>query len=197
MKNRPSKRDQEDVATVRLVLDGDRNAFGSLVEKYQPAVLAVGQRLRKTTEEAMDFVQEVFAKAFTHLSQFTGKGRFYSWLMRIASTTVINHAQRRIPEDSTDPELLERLHRSSREEEPQRILERKTLREDLLEAIRSLPRHLALSVELFFVLGLRYRQIEEITGTPVNTLKSNIHRARRLLQMQLRRVLPEEQLKGR
>lgn len=197
MKHCPDKRDQEDVATIRQVLGGDRNAFGSLVEKYQPAVLAVGHRLKKSTEEAMDFVQEVFTKAFTHLGQFAEKGRFYSWLMRIASTTAINHSQRRIPEESTEPEILERLCGSSGEQEPQRLLERKTLREELLSAIGALPRQLALSVELFFLLGLRYRQIEEITGTPVNTLKSNIHRARRLLQLQLRRVLPEEQLRGR
>lgn len=197
MNDRPSKRDQEDVATVRQVLDGDHNAFGSLVEKYQPAVLAMGHRLRKTTEETMDFVQDVFAKAFTHLSQFTGRGRFYSWLMRIASTTAINRDQRGIPEDPTDPEALERLCGPSSEQEPQRLLERKTLRQDLLNAIRALPRHLKLSVELFFLVGLRYREIEEITGTPVNTLKSNIHRARRLLQLHLRPVLPEEQLRGR
>jgi RNA polymerase sigma-70 factor (ECF subfamily) len=92
---------------------------------------------------------------------------------------------------------MERLCGSSGEQEPHRLLERKTLRQDLLDAIRGLPRHLNLSVELFFVVGLRYREIEEITGTPVNTLKSNIHRARRLLQLQLRRVLPEEQLRGR
>jgi RNA polymerase sigma-70 factor (ECF subfamily) len=193
----PKENDQEDVATVRLVLDGDHNAFGTLVEKYQPAVLAMGHRLRRTTEETMDFVQDVFAKAFTHLSQFAGTGRFYSWLMRIASTTAINRAQRAVPEDSTEPEAMERLCGSSGEQEPHRLLERKTLRQDLLDAIRGLPRHLNLSVELFFVVGLRYREIEEITGTPVNTLKSNIHRARRLLQLQLRRVLPEEQLRGR
>lgn len=192
-----NERDQEDVATVRLVLDGDRNAFASLVERYQPAVLSMGWRLRRSTEEAGDFVQEVFAKAFTRLGQFTGTGRFYSWLMRIASTTAINLDQRRTQEDATEPELLEHLCGFSSEQEPQEILERKTLREDLLDAIRSLPGHFALSVELFFMVGLRYREIEEITGTPVNTLKSNIHRARRLLQLRLRLVLPEEQLSGR
>ncbi len=197
MNIRPTDRDQEDIATIRLVLDGDHNAFGRLVEKYQPAVLAMGRRLRRSTEEARDFVQDVFAKAFTRLGQFTGSGRFYSWLMRIASTTAINRAQRGIPEDSTEPELLERLCGFSGEQEPPRILERKTLRQDLLDAIRALPRHLALSVELFFLVGLRYREIEEITGTPVNTLKSNIHRARRLLQQKLRQVLPSEQLEGR
>ncbi|NBB89981.1 MAG: sigma-70 family RNA polymerase sigma factor [Spirochaetes bacterium] len=187
-----SARDQEDLAVVRSVLDGDRNAFRRLVEKYQPAVAAIGRRSVGVREDLKDFVQDVFLKAFTHLGQFSGKGRFYSWLMRIAYTTAINRSQRKSPEVPTDPELLSRLWHASREREPDRATERTVLWESIVAAISELPGQLALSVELFFVMGLRYREIAEMTGVPVNTLKSHIRRARRLLQERLDQSMLED-----
>lgn len=188
-----SGRDQEDLAVVRSVLGGDRNAFRRLVEKYQPAVSAIGRRTVTVGEDLKDFVQDVFLKAFTHLGQFSGKGRFYSWLMRIAYTTAINRNQRKIPEVPTDPEFLSRLWYASREREPDRATERILLWESIISAIRELPGQLAIAVELFFVLGLRYREIAEMTGIPVNTLKSHVYRARRLLQERLDRSMLEDQ----
>ncbi len=188
-----SGRDQEDLAVIRSVLGGDRNAFRRLVEKYQPAVSAIGRRTVTAREDLMDYVQDVFFKSFVHLGQYSGKGRFYSWLMRIAYTTAINRSKRTIPEVPTDPEFLARLWHASREREPDRTTERRVLWEAIIEAIRELPGQLAFSVELFFVLGLRYREIAEMTGVPVNTLKSHIHRARRLLQERLDRSMLEDQ----
>ena len=179
--------DHNDVAVVRSVLDGDRNAFQRLVEKYQPAVIAIGRRTATARSDLKDFVQDVFIKAFTHLGQYSGKGRFYSWLMQIAYTTAINRNRRKIPEVAMDPELLAQMWYASREQEPDRTTERRILWESIVAAIRDLPSHFALAVELFFVLGLRYGEIAEMTGVPVNTLKSHIRRARGLLQQRLNR----------
>jgi RNA polymerase sigma-70 factor, ECF subfamily len=187
------EQDREDIATVQSVLSGNRNAFRQLVLKYQPAVSAVGRRTLRGQEELGDFVQDVFVKAYTHLDQFSGKGRFKAWLMQIAYTTAINRNRRSIPEIPTDPELLEQLWYSPREREPDRVTERSVLWEAIVTAIRDLPGHLALSVELFFVLQLRYPEIAEMTGVPVNTLKSHVRRARRVLQQRLGHSLLENQ----
>tara|TARA_B100000614_G_scaffold243570_1_gene246922 strand:+ start:329 stop:916 length:588 start_codon:yes stop_codon:yes gene_type:complete len=186
-------RDQEDLAAIRSVLNGHRNAFRALVERYQPAVSAVGRRTLAAREDRIDFVQDVFLKAFAHLGQFSGTGRFYSWLMRIAYTTAINRSARAIPEVATDPEFLSRVWYADREREPDRTTERRALWDAIVGEIAGLPAQLALSVEFFFVLGLRYREIAEMTGVPVNTLKSHIHRARCLLRERLDRSLWEDQ----
>lgn len=176
------ERDQEDMVTVHAVLSGDRNAFRDLVERYQPSVTAIGRRTIRLQEDLKDFVQDVFVKAYTHLDQFAGRGSFRAWLMRIAYTTAINRNQRAIPEVPTDPEILEHLWHSPKSQEPEPATMRSLLWEAMIRAIEDLPKHLALSVELFFVLGLRYAEITMITGVPVNTLKSHVHRARTILQ---------------
>jgi DNA-directed RNA polymerase specialized sigma24 family protein len=76
-----------------------------------PAVSAIGRRTVTVSEDLKDYVQDVFLKAFTHLGQFSGRGRFYSWLMRIAYTTAINRNQRAIPEAPVDPDAAEGLVR--------------------------------------------------------------------------------------
>ncbi len=179
------EKDDDDTMAIQSVLTGNRNAFRLLVEKYQAAVSAVGNRTIGSPEDVSDFVQEVFLKAFSHLHQYSGRGRFYSWLMRIAYTTAINLTTRTLPEVPTDPDVLARLWQDPRKYAPDRTAERSMLWESILGAIRELPRQLALSVELFFLLGLRYGDSAEITGAPVNTLKSHIYRARAMLQARL------------
>ncbi|MFP4302643.1 MAG: RNA polymerase sigma factor [Alkalispirochaetaceae bacterium] len=186
-------RDPEDRETVRRVLQGDRNAFRLLVERYQPAVCALGRRmLRGPWEDLSDYVQEVFLKAFCNLSQYTGDGRFYSWLMRISYTTALNRARRKAPEESSDPQLIVSRWPAPETSNPEHLTLRRTLLESIVEAIRELPEASALAVELFFVMKLTYAEISEITGVPINTLKSRVCRARQLLQKRLGDELLEE-----
>ena len=186
-------KEENDLEAVAAVLQGDKNAFRQLVERYQPAVSALGRRmLPPPREELADYVQEVFLKAFANLRQYAGEGRFYSWLMRIAYTTGLNRVQREVPEDPADPELLSRQWAAPMEDNPERLALRSAVLEAVVQAIRELPAQSALPVELFFIMKLRYREIEEMTGVPVNTLKSQVRRARKLLQQKLGRQLLEE-----
>ncbi|MFP4330412.1 MAG: RNA polymerase sigma factor [Spirochaetaceae bacterium] len=177
--------DQKDRASIRSVLEGNKNAFRRLFVTYQPAVAAVGRKARISAEDLRDFVQEVFLKAFSRLEQYSGTGRFYSWLMRIAYTTAINLRERAVPEVATDPGVLARMSRTSHAEGPERVTEGNMLLNAIGSGIRELPKQLATSVELFFVFRLRYAEINQMTGVPVNTLKSHIYRGRQLLQERL------------
>lgn len=186
-------KEERDLEAVKAVLQGNRNAFRQLVERYQPAVSALGRRmLPPPREELADYVQEVFLKAFASLGQYSGEGRFYSWLMRIAYTTGLNRVQRAVPEDPADPELLSQHWAAPMETNPERLALRAAVLEAVIEAIRDLPEQSALPVELFFIMKLRYREIEKMTGVPVNTLKSQVRRARKLLQEKLGSQLLEE-----
>jgi RNA polymerase sigma-70 factor (ECF subfamily) len=186
-------KEDRDLEAIEAVLQGDKNAFRQLVERYQPAVSALGRRmLPPPREELSDYVQEVFLKAFANLRQFSGTGRFYSWLMRIAYTTGLNRVQRAAPEDPEDPQLLSRRWAAPRETNPERLALRAAVLEAVVEAIRGLPKQSALPVELFFVMKMRYKEIEAVTGVPVNTLKSQVRRARELLREKLGAQLLEE-----
>ncbi|MDA3948220.1 MAG: sigma-70 family RNA polymerase sigma factor [Spirochaeta sp.] len=182
----------DDMAVVRAVLAGNHEEFRTLVSRYHAAVAALGRRILHSQSDLADFVQDVFLKAFVHLGQYSGTGRFYSWLIRIAYTTAINRLHRAIPEVPTDPKTLEQLWSDGRSDNPQRVALRALLADTVAQAIRELPGHYALAVELFFFLDLRYREIAEMTGLPVNTVKSHVRRARLLLQQKLAGTIAED-----
>ena len=80
---------QQDKIYIRKVLEGDRNAFAYLVDKYKAMVYSVAIRLVKDKEEAEEISQDSFVKAYQSLSSFKGKAKFSSWLYRIVYNTAI------------------------------------------------------------------------------------------------------------
>jgi RNA polymerase sigma-70 factor, ECF subfamily len=182
----------EDQDIIRMVCDGDREAFRIVVSRYQSVITALGRRILRSETDLTDFVQDVFLKAFLNLRQFAGRGRFYSWLMRIAYNTAINRAQRAVPEVPADPAVLERIWIAPGRDNPENRVLRQLLVETVAQAIRELPGHYAVAVELFFFCNLRYTEISGMTGTPVNTIKSHVRRARLLLQRKLEGTIAED-----
>ena len=175
------ERDLDDRKVVSSVIEGNRNAFHTIFERYQPVIAEVGRRIIRSSADVPDFVQDVFLKAFAELKQYSGRGRFYSWLMRIAYTTAINRRNRRPPELTTDPEHIDRCTPAWTSEDPEARVVRTAVLEALGEAVADLPAHLRRLIHFSYFSRLRYADISKITGIPRNTIKSQVFRARRLL----------------
>ena len=166
-----------DSEVIDRVLRGEVDAFRTLVERYQRQIFHLGVRFHRRREDAEDYVQEVFVRAFSRLSQFRADGRFYSWLMRIAYNQGIDRVgrrgieycpQRQEPVDDTgDPEFLTL---------------RELARQELRTAVARLPRKASICIDLFFFFGLTYQEVADTTGIPVNTVKSHVFRAKRHLR---------------
>ncbi|HRY55358.1 MAG TPA: sigma-70 family RNA polymerase sigma factor [Spirochaetia bacterium] len=169
-----------DEEAIARVLDGDTEAFAILVRRHQRRVLRVGLGFFHDEEEAADFAQDVFVKAYTALGSFQGKSQFSTWLLRIAYNSAVNLKKRRRSEARLDPEL---------DIEGDPGVDESQLREEsaraVREAVAGLPPKQALCVELCFYYDLTYPEISEITGFPVNTIKSHVFRAKRLLRERL------------
>ncbi|MFP4484445.1 MAG: RNA polymerase sigma factor [Spirochaetaceae bacterium] len=176
-----SEIDERDRDVIRTVLSGEKDAFRELVDRYQAPVRALGYRFLRNDDAVEDYLQDVFLKAYTRLHTYSGTGRFYSWLMRIAYTTACNQRSRRLPEDATDPGYLADVERQP-DADPEQQYVRARARKIIDGAIAQLPKKYAIAVELFFKLQLSYREIVSITGVTLNTLKSHVHRARKLLK---------------
>ncbi|MFO7780205.1 MAG: sigma-70 family RNA polymerase sigma factor [Spirochaetia bacterium] len=179
------EQDLEDRRVISSVIEGNRNAFRAIFVRYRPVISNVGRRLISSSAEVPDYVQDVFLKAYSQLKQYSGRGRFYSWLMRIAYTTAINRRNRRPPEMTTDPEVMERCSSASASETPERRGERTAVIEALGEAVAGLPAHLRRVIQFSYFSRLRYADISRITGIPKNTVKSHVFRARRILRDRL------------
>ena len=79
--------DPADAELIAAVLEGDTASFEPLVKKYSPRVFNTARRYARRESEVEDIVQEVWAKAFTHLASFRGEAPFEHWLMRLAVRT--------------------------------------------------------------------------------------------------------------
>jgi len=169
-----------DEEAIGLVLDGDTEAFAVLVRRHRARVARLGMSFFRDEEEAADFTQDVFVKAYTALASFKGRSLFSTWLLRIAYNTAINSKKRKRDHLSLDPDM-EISGAPGADDEHLREETARTVR----EAMAELPPRQALCIELYFYYDLKYSEISEITGFPVNTIKSHVFRAKRILRERL------------
>jgi RNA polymerase sigma-70 factor (ECF subfamily) len=140
----------------------------------------MGLSFFRNAEDASDFAQEVFLKVFRSLPRFEGRSRFSTWLYKIAYNTAVNGIKRKREYRSlAEDDCL------SDEETPERKILRSAAREAVLEALLDLPERYRICVDLFFFYGRSYQEIGVITGYPVNTIKSHVFRAKKLLREKL------------
>lgn len=170
----------EDLMIVAQVVSGKKELFRMLIKRHERAVFGMGRSFFHNTEDASDFVQEVFLKVFSNLSRFEGNSRFSTWLYKIAYNTAINSVTRK-----KDYQSLVENEIVSERDTPERILLRKLAREAVREAIKELPERFRVCVDLFFFYDRSYQEIEAITGFPVNTVKSHVFRAKKILREKL------------
>ncbi len=175
-----SRAEASDEELVAMVLDGDREAFAGIVRRHQGKVFRLGLGFFKDPDDAADFVQDVMIKAYRHLASFKGRSRFSTWLYRVAWNAAAQ-AKRRKPRYEpleTDPEDASRY---SAEE----LVLRSEAAAALRAAMAELPERYAACVDLYFYHELSFAEIGEVTGFPVNTIKSHVFRAKKQLRTAL------------
>jgi len=159
---------------------GDRDAYGELVERFQPTVYAVAlARLRNPTE-AQELTQEVFLHGMKKLPQLREPQAFAGWLRQITVRMAINRLTRRGPLQKVESEVLE-----SAEAAGCNPLDRMIQTEQAGELYRALellkPVDRATLVA-FYIRGRTLKQMSREFETPVGTIKRRLHVARNRLK---------------
>lgn len=172
------KRDSE---LVKSSLEGDSKSFARLVTLYKKRVSAIGMGFFKNADDVEDFVQEVFIKVYSKLNTFRGDSLFSTWLTRIAYNTAYNSVNRRNEYVSlSDESILKDSNDTPEEAQIKRIL-----CEAVREAVKELPPQYAVCLDMYFFYDVSHAEISKITGFPVNTIKSHIFRAKKILKDKL------------
>jgi RNA polymerase sigma-70 factor (ECF subfamily) len=175
-----------DSDVVAAYLDGDRRAFGELVERYQNRLLNFVYRTTGDRERAEDLVQETFIRVYRHLHRFDQSKKFSTWVYTIASNLAKNELRNR----SRNPLVLFQTLMKNRDADAQPLeWEDNTYRPDDLfrkrhlkglvdAAVEELPDHHRKVFVLREMEGKTYEEIAEITSTNLGTVKSRLNRAR-------------------
>jgi RNA polymerase sigma-70 factor (ECF subfamily) len=178
-KKPPSLVDLTDEALVQAAgrADGER-AFGELLRRHQGKVRGLLLRLTSDRNLADDLAQEVFLRAYRGLCGFEGRARFSTWLYRIAYNVYLNH-RARVRELAALPENFES---GAMAPESSMSVTRSDLRRDLDAAIGALPERYRAVVMLYYLEDVSYPEIAEILELPLGTVKTHLHRAKRMLR---------------
>ena len=184
----------EDADLVRRALDDDREAFGELVRRYQNRIFAAIYRILGNREDAREFAQETFLRAFAKLSTFREGARFSTWLYTIALNLTRSELRKRKVRKDVKPLSLDAAPpgEEARPAEPKDVTEspaetvgRRELYRLALREIGEMEPDMREVVVLRDMQDLSYEEIAGAIGCPVGTVRSRLFRARRLLRDRL------------
>ncbi|HEX9948699.1 MAG TPA: sigma-70 family RNA polymerase sigma factor, partial [Thermodesulfobacteriota bacterium] len=152
---------------------GDEEAFEDLVRRYEKPIYYLALRFVKEEQAAADLAQTAFLKAYEGLRGFRGQASFKTWLYRIAMNLCKNYlrdqGKKKVESlGEMDPPSTANPLRELIEHESQALLARAWAR---------LPEKQRMTVVLKVQEGMKYREIAEVMGCSVGTIKANFHHA--------------------
>ena len=165
---------------VLLAQAGDRDAYGRLVEQFQPTVYAVALKKMRNATEAQELTQEVFVHAMRKLAQIRDVRSFPGWIKTIAKRMAINRLTRRGPIQKVEDGFLDNTAAAG-----------VTPLENLIQAEQAGELHRALdllkpvdraTLVAFYLRGRTLIQMGREFEVPIGTIKRRLHVARNRLK---------------
>lgn len=148
-------------------------------------------RMTRNAEDASDLLQETYLKAYRFWDKFEQGTNLRAWLFRIMKNTYINLYRKEVKEpDTVDYDEIESYYNIIRDESSddndlQQKIFGQLLDDDVSKALESLPEEFKTVVILCDIEGLSYEEIAEFLQIPVGTVRSRLHRGRKILYTQL------------
>ena len=185
----------DDSRLIESTLAGNREAFSELVLKHQDRLYGTLVHLLGSVHDARDVGQDAFLLAYQKLGSFRQEASFYAWLFRIAYHVAISSRRKKNTVRFSLDEYQERSGQEPeerRESDPSHQLQQQDAQQQVREALEELGPEYRDAIILKEIEGLRYEEIAELSGCPIGTVRSRIHRARQLLRDKLIRVIERE-----
>ena len=166
----------DEPSTVLKAREGDHEAFGALIEHHAGAIANYLCRFMPDGDDIDDLLQEVFLKAYLHLSRYDpDRGAFRTWLFRIAANTGLDEVKRRQRNETRKAEVSETWPQEASHAAHQG--EEFHSQEHLRSALQSLPVLERQVILLSFYHDLTYREVADILEIPLGTVKSRMRSA--------------------
>jgi len=166
---------QEDI--IQDCIKGKRQAQKMIYDKYYRKMLGICQRYSSSKAEAEDIMLMGFMNIFSRIKSFTGSGSFESWMKKVMVNSAIDNFRKQKKykdhlniEDHTDEISLSTtdFHKIDKE--------------DILKMLWNLPAGYRIVFNLFAIEGYKHEEIAEMLNISVNTSKTQLFKARKMLQ---------------
>jgi RNA polymerase sigma-70 factor, ECF subfamily len=168
--------ESDEELAARVVAVEDEAAFERLVMRYQSRIRNWMRQLAHDHGTADDLAQEAFIRAWRSLASFDGRGKFASWLMKIAYNVYLQDARRR--------RRVTRLATTFSMHAPTEAVAEDPEVADLPRMLARLSDEERVAMVLCYAHGLSHSEIADVTEMPVGTVKSHIRRGKMKIQQQ-------------
>jgi len=161
---------------LEAIAGGDERAFGELVARYQGRFYGVARRMLRSDADAEDAVQLAFLQVHRKAGSYRDEWSGSTWLYRVLTNVCIDlwRKHRRLAEAPEAPVAS--------------VGERTGDRIDVDRALAKLPSEARAALVLCYVEGLSYSEIARVRGVTINTVKTHLLRAKRLMRKHLSEV---------
>ncbi len=191
MATKPKRADQplpdtalENIDSVYLkaVAIGDRQAFASIVERWQRKLINFFYRSTGNLADAEDLVQETFVDLFKVADRYDDRGTFSAFLFTLARRKLIDGYRKkaRRPLDLMDPQAF------TMQSQPEPEHFEKEIIDAFHQALQTLPDNQRIAILMLQQQGLSYDEIAETMNASKSSVKTWIHRARQHLKTELK-----------
>lgn len=170
---------RSDYELVQAGAAGDNAAFEELISRYKNLVFSVVLRMVNDAEDANDLAQEVFIKTYRNLDKYSPEYKFSTWIIRIATNTVIDFRRKKRPETV---DLDEMIFEPSDEKTPESKYLASESKNELSAIIEKLPDMYKMPIVLYHIEDMSYQEISDILGISLSKVKNRIFRGRKILK---------------
>ncbi|MBQ5736653.1 MAG: sigma-70 family RNA polymerase sigma factor [Alistipes sp.] len=164
-----------DAHLVKLASAGDQQAFEYLFTRYRDALTRLFEQRMGDRDMASDLLQETFIKVYLHLDQYSSNYTFGQWIYTIARNTLVDHLRRKADDIPIDERFRSPQATSPSPEESVIINQSHN---HFYAALDELSEEYRQIIQMRFIEEYSYEEMAEKLGKPINTIKTQIRRAR-------------------
>jgi len=164
-----------DASLVELASEGDHQAFEHLFARYKEAIMRLFEQRLGESDTADDLLQETFIKVYLHLEDYSASYTFGQWVYTIARNTLVDHMRRKVEGVPIDDRFCAPAAMTPTPEESVIIGQTRAHFESSLSELSEDYRRI---IEMRYIDEYSYEEIAEKLGKPLNTVKTQIRRAK-------------------
>jgi RNA polymerase sigma-70 factor (ECF subfamily) len=194
LRAKPRADEPDDAELVERARRRDSEAFRLIMRRHNRRLYRIARAVLRNDGEAEDVVQEAYVRAFTHLAEFRGDASLATWLSRIALNEALGRIRRRRGErDLTalenpmpQADIIPFPH-ASPQLDPERTMAQRQIQQMLERAIDDLPDDFRTVLVARVIEDMSIEETAALFGLRAETVKTRLHRARKLLREALER----------
>ena len=168
---------------------GDQAAFKALIEPFVQKLLNIGYYIVKNREDAWDILQDTLVLLWRNIKKLDSSYPIYPYLKKMYVNQCFKHLKKKKDQNnlSLDYEYDEETQLQIKNDafDPEELLQNKEIRNKIKEIMDKMPSHYSSTLWLRIGEGMSYKEISDLLGINIGTVKSRINMARKLLISEL------------